>query len=98
MAFLCFNINSIPDLSLSKYASLGESGVDGVLKQTSSFLRQINRKGVLSKAFFHLLYIYSPDAASGKRLKVYFVASGKDVSWPNFLDSFSERFKVVPPC
>jgi ATP-dependent exoDNAse (exonuclease V) alpha subunit len=20
------------------------------------------------------------------------------VSWPNFLDSFSERFKVVPPC
>ena len=78
MAYLCFCLDSIPDLSLSKYSSLDESGVDGVLKKTSSFLRQINRKGILSKVFFHLLYTYVPEAANGQRLKVRFVVSGKE--------------------
>ena len=78
MAYLCFSLDSVPDLSLSKYSSLDECGVDGVLKKTSSFLRQLNRKGILSKVFFHLLYIYVPEALNGQRLKVLFIASGKE--------------------
>jgi len=78
MAHLCFTLESIPDLSLSKYASLDESGVAGVLKKTGSFLRQLNRKGILSKVFFHLVYTYSPDADNGRKMKVLFIASGEN--------------------
>lgn len=78
MHSLTFYLEKIPDLSLSKYSSLDENGVDGVIKKTSSFLRQINRKGILSKVFFHLLYIYNPAANNGQRLKIYFISSGKE--------------------
>lgn len=78
MKYLIFTLNHVPDLSLNKYASLDESGVDGVLSKTESFLRQLNRKGILSKVFFHLLYIYDPAAAAGRRLKLYFIASGEE--------------------
>ena len=40
MAYWFFELDKIPDLSLSKYMSLDEAGVDGVLKKQSSFLRQ----------------------------------------------------------
>ena len=80
MAYLCFNLDSIPDLSLSKYSSLDESGVEGVLKKTNNFLRQLNRKGILSKTRFHILYIYDPDAIKGQRLKIFFISSGKEAA------------------
>lgn len=76
MSYWFFELDQIPDLSLSKYMSLDESGVDGVLKKQSSFLRQLNRKGVLSKVFFHLLYTYKPDAPKGKKLSISLIASG----------------------
>jgi len=78
MPYLSFYLDTIPDLSLHKYAALGESGVEGVLKKTGSFLRQINRKGIMSKVYFHLLYTYDPEGVKGRRLKVYFIASAKE--------------------
>lgn len=77
MAYWYFELDQIPDLSLSKYMSLDESGVDGVLKKQSSFLRQLNRKGLLSKVFFHLLYTYKPNAPKGKKLSISLIASGR---------------------
>lgn len=77
MSYWYFELDQIPDLSLSKYMSLDESGVDGVLKKQSSFLRQLNRKGLLSKVFFHLLYTYIPDAPKGKKLSISLIASGE---------------------
>lgn len=76
MSYWFFELDQIPDLSLSKYMSLDESGVDGVLKKQSSFLRQLNRKGLLSKVFFHLLYTYKPNAPKGKKLSISLIASG----------------------
>ncbi|MDR0460823.1 MAG: hypothetical protein LBH62_05250 [Nitrososphaerota archaeon] len=77
MAYLCFSLSTIPDLSLNKYSSLDERGVDGVLKKTHNFLRQLNRKGILSQVFFHLLYIYKPNPQKkGRQLHVIFIASG----------------------
>lgn len=71
-----FDLEKIPDLSLTKYMSLDESGVEGVLAKHSSFLRQLNRKGILSKIFFHLLYSYDPAAAKGHKLSIALVAAG----------------------
>lgn len=73
-----FDLEKIPDLSLTKYMSLDESGVEGVLSKHSSFLRQLNRKGILSKVFFHLFYSFDPDAAKGKKLSVALVADGTE--------------------
>jgi hypothetical protein len=78
MDYRCFAIDKIPDLTLSKYSFLDEGGVDGVLKKTGVFLRQMNRKGQLSKVFCHLLYAYDPDASAGHRMKAFFIVSGKD--------------------
>ena len=72
-----FDLERVPDLSLTKYMSLDESGVDGVLKKHASFLRQLNRKGLLSRVFFHLLYRYDPDRASGEKLSVSLIAGGE---------------------
>ena len=74
--YLFFNLEKIPDISLSKYMSLDESGVDGVLTKNGSFLRQLNRKGLLSRVFFHLIYQYDPKASKGSKLKVSLIASG----------------------
>lgn len=77
MAYWFFDLEKIPDLSLTKYMSLDEAGVDGVLKKHSSFLRQLNRKGILSRVFFHLLYTYTPTAPKGKQLEIALIASGE---------------------
>lgn len=77
-----FDLETIPDLSLTKYMSLDEAGVDGVLRKHGSFLRQLNRKGLLSnqrnhsKVFFHLFYTYLPNAPKGKKLSISLVADG----------------------
>ena len=56
MAELWFGLKEIPDLTLNKYASLEENGVDGVLEKHIAFLRQLNRKGIVSGLSFHLFY------------------------------------------
>lgn len=56
--------------------SLDEAGVDGVLKKHGSFLRQLNRKGNLSRVFFHLLYVFDPTAAKGEKLSISLIAAG----------------------
>ena len=49
MPSLYYEVKKIPDLTLSKYSALDESGVDGVLKKHQAFLRQVHRKGLLNK-------------------------------------------------
>jgi len=78
MYYSCFDIDKIPDLTLSKYSFFDEGGVNGVLKKTNAFLRRMNREGLLSKVFYHLLYSYAPYDPAGQRLKAFFIVSGKD--------------------
>ena len=73
-----FDLEQVPDLSLTKYMSLDESGVNGVISKHLSFLRQLNRKGILSKVFFHLLYSYDPKENKGKKLSVSLIAEGTE--------------------
>lgn len=80
MAVLCFQIDQIPDLSLNKYQSLADTGIDGVLKRHESFLRQWHGICSESSSSFHLLYVFMPDAAVGNRLKVFFILQGKPES------------------
>ena len=73
-----FTLKKLPDLTLAQYSAEESGGVDDVIKQHSSFYRQINRKGQLFGEVYHLIYIYSPEKQPGKRLQVYFRADGDE--------------------
>ena len=77
MSYICFDIKEIPDLTLNKYQSLADTGVDGVLERHSSFLRQWHGICMESRSSFHLLYLFQPSESKGKRLKLYFIVQGE---------------------
>lgn len=88
---LCYQIETIPDLSLNKYSSLDGSGVEGVLEKHLAFLRQWNRKGVLSGTSIHLFYCYdgrNPERGygggeKGNKLKILFLIRGEEEKMKN---------------
>lgn len=82
MAELWYRLTQIPDLTLNKYASLEGNGVDGVIEKHIAFLRQLNRKGIVSGLSYHLFYLYiTPEDKSkdtpGHRLQIYLMIRGK---------------------
>ncbi len=74
---MLFHITKIPDLSLNKYCSGENNGVGGMLEKHIAFLRQWNRKGILSGVSLHLYYVYSPSKNQGDRLDIYIMARGQ---------------------
>ena len=83
MAELWYCLDRLPDLTLNKYASLEDSGVDGVIQKHIAFLRQLNRKGIVSGLSFHLFYLYTqPEEPAldrpGQRLKIFLLVRGRD--------------------
>lgn len=78
MSIVCFQLNHIPDLSLNKYQSLADTGIEGVLKRHESFLRQWHGICTESCCSFHLLYTYLPTEQIGQRLKAFFLLQGND--------------------
>lgn len=82
MAELWYRLTQLPDLTLNKYASLEGSGVDGVIEKHIAFLRQLNRKGIVSGLSYHLFYLYvAPEDKTkdtpGHRLQIYLMIRGK---------------------
>ena len=80
---LFFHVTRIPDLSLNKYSSGENNGVSGMLDKHAAFLRQWNRKGVLSGVSLHLYYVYSPEKPQGDRLDIYVLARGNSDEMKN---------------
>ena len=82
MAELWYTINQLPDLALNKYSSLEGNGVDGVIEKHISFLRQLNRAGIVSGLSFHLFYLYlNPEDKQkdtpGRRLNILLLIRGE---------------------
>lgn len=76
MGNVCFQVDKIPDLSLIKYQSLSDTGIEGVLKRHESFLRQWHGICHDSSVSFHLLYVFMPSEIKGQRLKLFFILQG----------------------
>lgn len=94
---LFFHVTKIPDLSLNKYCLGENNGVSGMLNKHIAFLRQWNRKGILSGVSLHLYYIYSPEKPQGDRLDIYILARGKKEDMKNAVrimgaSSFSDDY------
>lgn len=78
MSILCFRLYEIPDITLNKYQSLADTGIDGVLKRHEDFLRQWHGICLVGRISMHLLYIYNPDGEVGHRIIPYFFLQGTD--------------------
>lgn len=78
MGILCFQADHIPDLSLNKYQSLSDSGIEGVLNRHESFLRQWHGICKESGTSFHLLYTYVAQYPMGERLMLFFILQGDE--------------------
>lgn len=82
MAELWYQLDKLPDLTLNKYASLEGKGVDGVIEKHIAFLRQFNRKGIVSGLSYHLFYYYAvPEDKTkdtpGHRLHIFLLVRGR---------------------
>ena len=73
-----FTLKRIPDLTLAQYSAEESGGVDDIIRQHSSFYRQLNRKGLLFGEVYHLIYLYNPNMQPGQRLSMYFRADGDE--------------------
>ncbi len=73
-----FTLNNIPDLSLGKYQSLSNVGVDGILEQHLSFLRQWHRVALLENLSLHLLISYDPKREKSKKIKIGFLINFRE--------------------
>lgn len=78
--YLCFSINKIPDLTLTKYSVFDGSSVEDIMDKHGIFLRQLYRLGYTSRVYFHLLYNYNPDPSipKGQHMTILFYATSKD--------------------
>lgn len=78
--YLCFSVNKLPDLTLSKYSVFDGSSVDNIMEKHGVFLRQLHRLGYSSGVYFHLLYFYNPDRSipKGKHLTIIFYATSQN--------------------
>lgn len=67
---LTYEIESIPDLTLSKYQVFADSGVDGMLEAQTHFIRQLHRVALLGNVSIHFIFDYDPERNSGKKLRI----------------------------
>lgn len=76
MQKIFFELKCIPDLELSKYSSLSDSGVDGVIERQNIFLKQWNKICQIYNISMHLLYTYTSNAK--RKMRCYFILCGED--------------------
>lgn len=69
---ILFQLDHLPDLSLTRYAVQGITGIDVVLQKHNDFLRQFSRKPGIG---LHLIYAYAPEGPDGARLRIHLLVS-----------------------
>lgn len=75
---LIYNVEVIPDLTLSKYQAFADSGIDGMLEAQVQFIKQLHQIILLGKMQAHFIYDYDPKRKKGSKLHVYLVFSGNE--------------------
>lgn len=102
MKILFYQLHSIPDLSLTKYASLSNSGVDGVLNRHKAFLRQWQRISLIENCSFHYFVCFMPTELMGTRIKICLEILCPDISIANrchqliSASPLSEYYELIP--
>ena len=90
MGRLIYSIHHLPDLTLIKYQSLSDGGLDGVLKRNESFLRQWQKISANYKVDLCYLVEYNPDFNAGERLRFFLIIESEF----DFLDSYFDSIMM----
>lgn len=90
-----FKISKIPDISLNKYASLSDTGVEGILERHTAFLRQWHRIAVLGKISMHLIIDYDPHRESSKKIEIGFLIDSQE-SDDCYIETVQRAFSASP--
>lgn len=75
MLAMPFKLRHVPDLTLSRYATLGVRGIGDALEAHPSFLRLFAHRPNTS---LHLFYVYDPHRQDGERMSVFLAVMGDD--------------------
>lgn len=73
---LIYQIQTIPDLTLSKYQVFADSGIEGMIAAQTQFIKQLHRISLLGKANIHFLFEYDPKRQDGQKLSILMFFSG----------------------
>lgn len=90
-----FKINKIPDISLNKYASLSDTGVEGILERHTAFLRQWHRIAILGQISMHLIVEYNPERENSKKIEIGFLIDLQDED-ESYIEIVEQAFSASP--
>lgn len=75
---LVYDVESIPDLTLSKYQVFADSGIEGMLDAQTQFISFLYRPSLLNDVGIHFLFDYRKDRSEGKKIKIQLLFSSKE--------------------
>lgn len=67
---LIYKVESIPDLTLNKYEVFADSGIEGMIKAQTQFIRQLYRAALLGDISIHFLFDYNPKRPEGNKIGI----------------------------
>lgn len=91
---LIYSINKIPDLTLSKYQSFADTGIDGMLHAQTQFIKQIYRIAILYEIDIHFIFNYDTARAAGMKLKI-FIAFSENENKKDVLDNLRKFIEAL---
>lgn len=92
---LLYEITNLPDITLSKYQAVEESGIESMLEAQTRLIRQLYRFTAFGKIITHYIYAYDPERPNGNKLKIY-VAFTKKGQFEQYKDSIDKIMKASP--
>lgn len=84
---LVYKLYSVPDLTLNKYGSLSDSGIEGVLAQHNSFLRQWELTSSSLQIDIEYCCCFDPEREEGDQLQFYLGFSLPDGGFSRVVES-----------
>ena len=77
---LIYEVTNLPDITLSKYQVVEESGIESMLEAQTRLIRQLYRFTAFGKIITHYIYNYDPQRPNGNKLKIYIAFTNEERS------------------
>lgn len=88
-----YKIESIPDLTLSRYEVFADSGIDGMIEAQTQFIRQLYRAALLGNVSIHFLFDYDPGRPDGKKINIRLLFQAPEDN-PAYLEKLRKLVKA----
>ena len=92
---LTYRVLNLPDITLSKYQAVEESGIESMLEAQTRLIRQLYRFTAFGKIVTHYIYVYDPQSQNGNKLKI-FIAFTTEEQTAKYDESIDKIIKASP--